>query len=224
MIAPGRNAITRVLLFTAMAATVALVIVLTLLWNQLRTENPATISLVPGMASSSNEPLPAEFSFATLNQPRPLPELRFIDGNGRAMNFADFRGRVVLLNLWATWCVPCRKEMPTLDRLQAKLGGPDFQVVALSIDRQGLSVVKPFYKELGLKALGIYVDQSGKAASDLGAVGIPTTLLVDRKGRELGRKAGPAEWDSPATIDMIRRYLKPPAGAGQQPTDGGPAK
>ena len=214
----------RVLLVTAMAATVALAIVLVLFWNDLRTENPATTSLVPSTAPSSNEPLPTKFSFATLDQPRPLPELHFVDGNGQAMTFTDFRGRVVLLNLWATWCVPCRKEMPTLDRLQAKLGGPDFQVVPLSIDRQGLSVVKPFYKELGLKALGIYVDRSGKAASDLGAVGIPTTLLVDRKGRELGRKVGPAEWDSPATVEMIRRYLKPPSGAGQQPTDGGPAK
>lgn len=150
---------------------------------------------------------PTEFSFTPLNQLRPVPELHFVDGDGRAMTLANFRGRAVLLNIWATWCVPCRKEMPTLDRLQAKLGGPEFQVVTLSIDRGGVPVVKQFYEELGLKSLGIYVDQSGQAASALGAVGIPTTLLVDREGREIGRKVGPAEWDSPNVTDVIREHL-----------------
>jgi thiol-disulfide isomerase/thioredoxin len=144
-------------------------------------------------------------SFA--EQPRAIPDLRFVDGEGHASSLADFRGRAVLLNIWATWCVPCRKEMPTLDRLQAKLGSPDFQVVALSIDRQGASVIKSFYQELDLKSLGIYVDQSGKAASDLHSPGIPTTLLVDREGREIARKLGPAEWDSPEMIGLIREHL-----------------
>ena len=126
------------------------------------------------------------FKFTPLAAPRPLPELRFADAGGRKLTLADFRGRLVLLNLWATWCVPCRKEMPTLDRLQARLGGPGFEVVALSIDREGVSAVQPFYKELGLKALRIYVGQSGEAADKLGAPNIPTTLLVDRNGRELG--------------------------------------
>src|SRR3546814_1814786 len=104
------------------------------------------------------------------------------------MTLKAFDGRFVLLNIWATWCVPCREEMPSLDRLQAGLGGPDFVVVPLSIDREGLPAVKAFYEELGLKALGIYVDQSGRASGKLGAAGIPTTLLVDREGREIGRK------------------------------------
>lgn len=215
MTGTGKNVITRMLLLAAMAATAALAIILVLFWNELRTEPPAAISLAPDAALPSDKALPAKFSFTPPDQPRPLPELRFTDGEGRAMTFADFSGRVILLNLWATWCVPCRKEMPTLDRLQAKLGGRDFQVVPLSIDRQGLAVVKPFYQELGLKSLGIYVDQSGKAAGDLGAVGIPTTLLVDRDGREIGRKVGPAEWDSPETVAMIRRYLTPSTDTGQ---------
>ena len=221
---PGKNVIARMLLLATLSATIALAIVLILYRNELRTEPGSTASLVPSTASPPDEALPTKFSFTTLDQPRPLPSLGFIDGDGRAMTFADFRGRMVLLNLWATWCVPCRKEMPTLDGLQAKLGGPDFQVVPLSIDRQGLAVVKPFYKELGLKSLRIYVDQSGKAAGDLGAIGIPTTLLVDRDGREIGRKVGPAQWDSPETVEMIRQYLKPPAGSGQQATDGRLAK
>lgn len=141
------------------------------------------------------------------DKPRPLPELRFTKADGRELTIADFRGRFVLLNLWATWCVPCRKEMPALDRLETKLGGPNFEVVALSIDRQGLAAVRPFFKELGLKALNIYLDPSGKAAAALNAPGIPTTLLLDREGREVARKIGPAGWDSPEMVDVLRRYL-----------------
>jgi len=111
------------------------------------------------------------------------------------------------LNLWATWCPPCRKEMPALDRLQARLGDPGFEVVALSIDRKGVSAVQPFYRELGLKALRIYVDQSGEAADKLDAPGLPTTLLINRDRRELGRVFGRAEWDSPPAECMIRKYL-----------------
>jgi thiol-disulfide isomerase/thioredoxin len=144
-------------------------------------------------------------------QARPIPDLAFVDGEGHAMRLADFRGRAVLLNVWATWCVPCRKEMPTLDRLQAKLGGPDFQVVALSIDRQGIAAIKPFYQQLSLTSLGIYVDPSGKAAGDLNSPGVPITVLVDREGREIARKLGPAEWDSPEMIGLIRQHLGLPA-------------
>ena len=158
------------------------------------------------------------FKFSFFDQPRPVPELHFVDGEEHAMSLADFRGRAILLNIWATWCVPCRKEMPTLDRLQAELGGPDFQVVTLSIDHGGVPVVKQFYKELGLKALGIYVDQSGQAATALRTVGVPTTLLIDREGREVGRKLGPAEWDSPQVIAVIRERLRLPPRADR--TDG----
>lgn len=138
--------------------------------------------------------------------PRSLPDIRFVDGAGAPRSLADFRGRVILLNLWATWCAPCREEMPALDRLQASLGGPGFEVVALSIDRGALSV-KRFYEELGLRALGIYVDENGEALSKLGAVGIPLTLLVDRDGRELWRVVGPREWDKPAEVSRIRSHL-----------------
>ena len=149
-------------------------------WLISPTRIPVTISPAPVPKASR------DFNFTPLATPRPLPELRFADAGGRKLTLADFRGRLVLLNLWATWCVPCRKEMPALDRLQARLGGSGFEVVALSIDRKGLSAVQPFYQELVLKALRIYVDQSGEAADKLGAPNIPTTLLVDRNGRELG--------------------------------------
>jgi thiol-disulfide isomerase/thioredoxin len=116
----------------------------------------------------------------------------------------------VLLNIWATWCVPCRKEMPTLDRLQSKLGGKDFEVVALSIDRRGRELVEPFYKELGLHALAIYLDQPGAAPRAFNTVGVPTTLLIDRDGREIASKVGPAEWDSDEMIAVIRDALDRP--------------
>ncbi len=165
-------------------------------------------------AQQSPAPSRAAFDFQPLDRPRELPDLGFVDGDGRAASLADFRGRVVLLNLWATWCVPCRREMPALERLQAKLGGAEFIVLPLSIDRGGLPPVKRFYEELGLEALGIFVDQSGAATSKLATTGVPTTLLIDRDGREIGRLLGAAEWDSPEAIALIRRYLTSPSGDG----------
>ena len=142
-----------------------------------------------------------------LREPRPLPDIRFTDGDGRAVRLSDYRGKVILLNIWATWCAPCRKEMPALDRLQSSLGGPDFEVVALSIDRAGLPAITAFYRQSGLRQLRIWVDESGQALPDLGVAGIPTTLLIDRRGNELGRKTGAAEWDSPALVKVIREHL-----------------
>ncbi len=136
--------------------------------------------------------------------PRPVPELRFVDETGAPKSLVGFRGRAILLNIWATWCVPCRKEMPALDRLQATLGGADFEVVALSIDRGGAVAVKSFYQELGLRALRVYVDASAQAFAKLRGVGIPLTLLVDRRGCELWRVVGPVEWDDPAVKSRIR--------------------
>ncbi|WP_436081761.1 TlpA family protein disulfide reductase [Pararhizobium sp. LjRoot235] len=137
--------------------------------------------------------------------PSSLPEVQFTDDEGRPRALADFRGKVVLLNMWATWCLPCRKEMPTLDRLQAALGGGGFEVVALSVDRQGAEAVKTFYSEIGVRNLAVHVDASGQALSALAAVGLPTTILIDPEGRELGRLMGPAEWDAK---DMVA-FLKP---------------
>ena len=138
--------------------------------------------------------------------PRALGPLRFSDEAGREVSLASFRGRVVLLNVWATWCPPCREEMPTLDRLQAALGGPKFEVVAVSMDSGGLSVVQAFFRQIGVKHLHPYLD-SFHEVGDLGATGIPLTLLIDREGREAGRKLGPATWDDPKVVQTIRGYL-----------------
>ena len=156
--------------------------------------------------------------FAAPGRPLPLPELRFTDGAGRPRTLVEFRGKGLLLNLWATWCVPCREEMPALDRLQARLGGPAFEVLALSIDRQGMPPVAAFYQELGLRALGVYVDPSASAPRALRSLGIPTTLLIDPEGREVGRAHGAKAWDAPEVVREIERRLgRDPAGDGASP-------
>ena len=139
--------------------------------------------------------------------PQAIPAIQFADGDGRPVALADFHGKLVLLNIWATWCSPCRREMPTLDHLQATLGGSEFEVVALSIDRAGIAVVNAFYAEIGIRHLARYIDQSGAAARHLNTVGLPTTLLVDRDGREIARYVGPAEWDAPEMIAFFRKVL-----------------
>lgn len=139
--------------------------------------------------------------------PQALTDVRFEDRDGRQRSLSDFHGKLVLLNVWATWCAPCRAEMPTLDRLQSALGGKDFEVVALSIDRGGQSVVDRFFKETKLRSLAIYVDKTMDAQARLNIVGVPTTLLIGPDGRELARHAGPAVWDSPEVIATIKRYL-----------------
>lgn len=140
-------------------------------------------------------------------EPKSVPQIQFLDKEGRNLTLANFRGKVVLLNIWATWCGPCRKEMPTLDRLQAKLGGPDFEVIALSIDRGGFEAITKFFAEVGVQNLTMYLDSTASAAATLGAVGLPATLLIDRDGREIGRLIGPAEWDSAEMVAFIRSHL-----------------
>jgi thiol-disulfide isomerase/thioredoxin len=140
-----------------------------------------------------------------------VPGLAFQDAAGKPLSLADWRGRTVLLNLWATWCVPCRKEMPALDALQQKLGSPDFEVVAINIDTRDPEKPKAFLKELGIDKLAYYADPTAKTFQDLKAIGrafgMPTTLLVDRQGCEIGTIAGPAEWASDDAIKLIQAAL-----------------
>jgi len=160
----------------------------------------------PGLAASP----PDEFTMHA--EPIELPPISFQSGRGEAKTLSSFAGKVVLLNLWATWCGPCRAEMPMLDNLQATLGGSDFEVLPLSIDRGGADKVRDFYRELGLENLAIYIDPTATAQRRLRVVGIPTTLLVDRNGRELGRLAGPAEWDSTAMITFFKSVIEGSSG------------
>jgi len=152
--------------------------------------------------------------FVMHDAPKAVAAISFRDEGGQVRTLADFKGKVVLLNLWATWCVPCREEMPALDRLQAALGGPDFEVVPLSIDR-AVDAVKKFYAETGVHNVGIFIDTSGQATRSLGAVGVPTTLLIDRAGREVGRIAGPAEWDAPQVVESFKPVIAKASDDGQ---------
>ncbi len=158
--------------------------------------------------SSVGVPSPTPSNNLTFHrQARELPPLRFADGAGNSTNLADFRGRMVLLNVWATWCTPCREEMPALDRLQARLGGPDFEVVALSIDQGDESVVRNFFREVGIKWLKPYRDEYRGTATAVGLTAVPLTLLVDREGREIMRKLGAAAWDDPKLIAQLEAQL-----------------
>jgi thiol-disulfide isomerase/thioredoxin len=136
-----------------------------------------------------------------------MPALEFDDAQGRRHTLADFRGKVLLLNVWATWCAPCREEMPALDRLQAELGGPGFQVVAISVDQQGPEIAQRFFRDIGVKSLEFYIDRSARAAFQLEAPGLPVSVLIDRQGREVGRKLGAAKWDSAEVVEDLRRRI-----------------
>jgi thiol-disulfide isomerase/thioredoxin len=143
--------------------------------------------------------------------PEQLSGLAFAAPDGKPMSLESFRGRAILLNLWATWCAPCRHEMPALDRLQAELGGPDFEVVAVNIDTRNLDKPKQFLDEVKVTRLAYYADSSAKVFQDLKAMGrafgMPTTILIDKNGCELAYLAGPAEWSSPEAVAFVRAAL-----------------
>ena len=153
-------------------------------------------------------------AFTIAEQSLRLPDLAFHDGKGTERHLADWRGRTVLLNLWATWCVPCRKEMPALDALEGKLGGPTFEVVAVNIDTRDADKPRAWFKEVGVGHLAYYADTSAKVFQDLKivgrAAGMPTTVLVDPAGCEIGTIAGPAEWASEDAVKLVTAALQRP--------------
>jgi thiol-disulfide isomerase/thioredoxin len=148
--------------------------------------------------------LPAlAFNFAR-TEPAPAPAIAFLDAEGNELSLDDFEGKVVVLNLWATWCAPCREEMPSLDRLQAGHGGEDLQVVALSLDRgDSLEKIRQFYDEVGVEHLALYRDPEAEVGRAFRAPGLPTTIVIDAAGREVGRVLGGAEWDSAEAIALL---------------------
>ena len=145
--------------------------------------------------------------------PLRLPDLAFEDADGKPKKLSDWRGKTVLVNLWATWCVPCRKEMPALDSLQTKLGGKDFEVVAINIDTRDSEKPKNFLKDGNLTRLSYFSDQKAKVFQDLKnigkALGMPTSVLVDAQGCEIANIAGPAEWASDDAVKLIKAAVQP---------------
>jgi len=151
-------------------------------------------------------------AFRVVDEPTPLPELKFNDKDGVEKTMADWAGRTVLINLWATWCAPCRREMPALDALEAQLGGENFQVMPISLDLGKDDKPKQFYQKIGLKNLPFFHDATLETLNKLKkqglAYGLPATLLVDTNGCILGNLNGPAEWASEDALTLIKASLK----------------
>ncbi len=151
-------------------------------------------------------------AFEVAREPVRAPEFAVAGPDGTLRDLASFRGRAVLLNLWATWCEPCKREMPALDRLQAELGGPRFEVAAVNIDTRNVERPKAWLDQAGVKNLAFYADHEAKIFQDLRraglADGMPTTILIDAAGCRLGRIAGPAEWASPDALALLRSALR----------------
>jgi thiol-disulfide isomerase/thioredoxin len=166
-------------------------------------ENAATTS--PSAKSEGKADQMA--AFVAKKTPEALPDITFNDGAGKELKLSDFKGRTVLLNLWATWCAPCREEMPALNRLQQELGSDAFEVVALSLDRQGADASKKFLEEVQANALRLYVDPTAKQGTVLKLVGMPTTILINKDGLEVGRLVGPAEWDANEAKELIKAAM-----------------
>jgi thiol-disulfide isomerase/thioredoxin len=150
---------------------------------------------VPASADLANHAIGEVAAFSPSAVRAPLPDISFTDEAGTTRTLADWRGKVVLLNLWATWCVPCRAEIPSLDALESALGGKDFEVVAISTDLGGPEKSRKFLDQAQARTLKLYIDKSGTSKA-VGVIGLPTTLLIDREGREVGRLVGPAQWSS----------------------------
>jgi thiol-disulfide isomerase/thioredoxin len=150
---------------------------------------------------------PAAAAPILLKEPKPLPDLAFETLAGSPARLSDLKGKVVVLNFWATWCAPCREEMPSLDRLQAAFDPNEVVVVALAVERSAPERIKAFLDEVGVNRLAVYRDATAATSRAVGVPGLPATLLVDREGREVGRVLGIAEWDGPIAIDAVKTLL-----------------
>jgi len=149
--------------------------------------------------------------FTLSKEPKPLPELAFTDAEDKPLTLAGYKGKTVLLNFWATWCAPCVKEMPSLDRLQAEMGKDRFVVLPLSLDGPSRPKVAPFYADRKLANLGIYFDKGKKVLGALDVSVLPTSILIDAHGRELGRLEGEADWDKPEALVLMKAAVESPA-------------
>lgn len=143
------------------------------------------------------------------SDPTPVPATTFTDPDGGTHSLADYRGKVVLLNFWATWCAPCREEMPSLDALQAQLGGKDFQVVAVASGHNPAPAIRKFLDEAAVTNLPVLLDPRQALARDMGVMGMPVTVLIDRDGNEIARLMGGADWASETALALVRQATAP---------------
>jgi thiol-disulfide isomerase/thioredoxin len=162
---------------------------------------PALAKLGPDLLTGTL----ARFKLAA--ESKPLPDLAFTDAEDKPLRLADYKGKTVLVNFWATWCAPCVKEMPSLDKLQAEMGKDKFVVLPLSLDGPSRPKVAPFYADRKLANLGIYFDKGKKVMGALDISVLPTSILIDTEGREIGRLEGDAEWDKPEALALMKAAM-----------------
>ncbi|MEX0582860.1 MAG: TlpA disulfide reductase family protein [Sneathiella sp.] len=168
--------------------------------------------LVAGTSTAFSENLSALLTgemenFAPNEAPRPFKDFTFLNATGEREHISDYQGKVILLNFWATWCAPCREEMPSLDRLQGALGGDDFVVLAIGQDLQGMEKVQSFFDKLGIQHLAALNDKTVKSGRSAGVFGLPASIILNRQGKEIGRLVGPAEWDTPEAKALIMHII-----------------
>jgi len=214
---PGREKMLRIVLVAALLGVAAGFAAVYGIGGLMRNGSPSTADLAcKGAVETAKKLTPLArgevAAFSPAETPRRLPELIFTNREGKPAKLSDFRGRVTLINLWATWCVPCRKEMPALDALEGKLGGPGFSVVAINLDTGDRAKPRKFLDDIGVKHLAYYEDPSTDVFQDLkrygrSIIGLPATVLVDREGCELGVLPGPAEWASEDALALIRAAI-----------------
>lgn len=145
-------------------------------------------------------------NYQPTNPPLPVSDQSFLEDGDKPRTIADYRGSGVVMNFWATWCAPCVREMPSLDRLQAKV--PGIRVLAISVDRGGAPVIENFYRQYRITNLDVLADKGAKLMRKLRVRGLPTTILIDADGNEVGRVVGPVEWDEGPVLDLIRRTIE----------------
>jgi thiol-disulfide isomerase/thioredoxin len=174
--------------------------------------------MIPGMDHKMHAPsaveAPALGVFVKQAAPQAAPDLSFVSADGKPHRLADWRGKTVLLNLWATWCAPCKVEMPSLDRLQGKFGSDGFEVLALSLDRTGIEKPADFFKGNNISHLAVYNDAESSATTAFRVSGLPVSVILDKEGREVARLTGPADWDNPATAAKVEEFIKNGGGKG----------
>jgi thiol-disulfide isomerase/thioredoxin len=168
------------------------------------------LAMVAAGSAASDEPGVTERvrlgEFIPVTPPLPAPAISFADLSGNTVSLSEFAGKIILVNLWATWCEPCLREMPSLERMQSRLGDK-ITVLAISEDRGGSKIVEPFIGKLGLKSIKTYLDPKSGVERAFEVQGLPTSFLIDREGRVLGRVEGAAEWDSPKLLETLRSFL-----------------
>jgi thiol-disulfide isomerase/thioredoxin len=203
--AKAMSPLARYLWLAALSALAAFAAVYVMLgWHDNARPGSAPQSAKTGPSALTTGPMT---TFVFKKTPAALADVTFLNGEGKEVSLKNWRGKVVLLNLWATWCAPCREEMPALDRLQKQLGSDKFQVVALAVDKSGLEGARKFLKDNSIDTLKLFADPTARDGTKLKVIGMPTTILIDSSGREIGRLIGPAAWDSAQAKRLIEAFL-----------------